>query len=80
MRTMLTAVLAALAVASPGAQDAPSAGAPTVTVTDHKLSETTTNASIQSIQVVQSRPQPGLDVHIRPIDPAGDLLPKLFSA
>lgn len=77
---MLTAVLVALVVASNGAQDAPSANAPTVTVTDHKLSETTTNASLQMIQVEQSHPQPGLDVHIRPIDPAGDLLPKLFSA
>jgi hypothetical protein len=77
---MFTAVLAALAMASPGAHDAPSANAPTVTVTDHTLSETTTNASMQSIQVVPNQNQPGLDVHIRPIDPAGDLLPKLFSA
>lgn len=76
---MFTAVLAALAVASAGGQDAPNAGAPTTPVTDHKTSETTTNASIQTIQVMQSRPN-GLDVHIRPIDPAGDLLPKLFSA
>jgi hypothetical protein len=51
-----------------------------VTVTDHTLSETTTNASMQSIQVIQYQNQPGLDVHIRPIDPAADLLPKLFSA
>jgi hypothetical protein len=77
---MFTAVLAALAMASPGAHDAPSANAPTVTVTDHTLSETTTNASMQSIQAVQYQNQPGLEVHIRPIDPAADLLPKLFSA
>jgi hypothetical protein len=78
---MFTAVLAAVAVASAGAQVAPSANAPTAPVTDHKLSETTTNAAIQTIQVVQStHPYPGLDVHIKPIDPAADLLPKLFSA
>ena len=77
---MFTAVLAALAMVSPGAQNAPSAGTPKVTVTDHTLSETTTNASMQSIQVVPNQNYPGLDVHIRPIDPAADLLPKLFSA
>lgn len=80
---MLTAVLAAVAVATSGAQNAPSApsaGAAVVTVTDQKLSDPTINASIQSIQVEQSHPQPGLDVHIRPIDPAGDLMLKLFSA
>jgi len=81
MRIMLTAVLAALVVASPGAHDAPSTSGPTAVVTAHTTSETAANASIQRIQVVQSvGPQPGLDVHIRPIDPAGDLLPKLFSA
>jgi hypothetical protein len=76
---MFTAVVAALAMASAGAHDAPSANTSTVTVTDIKLSDTTTNAAMQTIQINQARPS-GLDVHIRPIDPAGDLLPKLFSA
>jgi len=78
---MLTAVLAAFAVASQGAQDTSGAVAPVVTVTDHKLSETTTNA-VQSIQILRpsTPPQPGLEVHILPIDPARDLMLKLFSA
>ena len=77
---MFTAVLAALVVASPGAQNVPSAATQTAQVTDQKLNDTATNATVQAIQIVQSHPYPGLDVHIRPIDPAGDLLPKLFSA
>ena len=78
---MLTAVLAAIAVASQGAQDTNGAAAPVVTVTDHKLSETTTNA-VQSIQIArpQTQPQPGLEVRILPVDPARDLMLKLFSA
>ena len=79
---MLTAVLAAIAVASQGAKDSAAVVAPTVTVTDYKLSETATTNAVQSIQVArpQSPSQPGLDIHIRPIDPAGDLMLKLFSA
>ena len=79
---MLPAVLVALAVASQNAQSSAVAAAPTVTVTDHTLSETTTAASVQSIQITspQTQPQPGLEVHILPIDPARDLMLKLFSA
>jgi len=79
---MLTAVLAAIAVASQGSQNSAGATTPTVTVTDYKLSETATTNAVQSIQVArpQSPSQPGLDIHIRPIDPAGDLMLKLFSA
>jgi hypothetical protein len=79
---MLTAVLAAIAVASQGAQDSAGTVAQAVTVTDYKLSDPVTNNSVQSIQVAAPRTQsqPGLDVHIRPIDPAGDLMLKLFSA
>jgi hypothetical protein len=78
---MLTAVLAAIAVASQGAQDSVGTVAQTVTVTDYKLSDNVTN-TVQSIQIVAPRTpsQPGLDVHIRPIDPASDLMLKLFSA
>lgn len=39
---------------------------------------TLTTAAMQPVKVVQFRLQSGLDVHIRPIDPAGDFQAKML--
>ena len=79
---MIAAILAGV-LALTSAANAPSAtntnAAPAAPIVNHQSDENTmTDTNLQLIRTTQVHRPSGLDVHIRPIDPAGDLQAKLL--
>lgn len=72
---ILAAVAAALVLAAPNKDQVTAKTAPTLTITDIKLSDDAASQSPANatVQTSTSRSQTPADIHIRLIDPAADI-------